>query len=102
MVRRPPRTPLVPYPTLFGPAPPTARSGCPPDGYARAPMREVVLTVRADGLEDVLDGLLPLLPQGVHEAPASGGTLVLAAYVPGSEEHTPELQSRQNPECRLL
>ena len=46
-------------------------------------MREVVLTVRADDLEEVLDRLLPLLPQGVHEAPAPGGAVALAAFGPG-------------------
>ena len=46
-------------------------------------MREVVLTVRADDLEEVLDRLLPLLPQGVHEAPAPGGAVALSAFGPG-------------------
>ncbi len=46
-------------------------------------MREVVLTVRADGLEEVLDRLLPLLPQGVHETPAPGDAIALAAFGPG-------------------
>lgn len=46
-------------------------------------MRQVVLTVRADALEDVLDGLLPLLPQGVHEAPAPDGAVLLRVYGPG-------------------
>ena len=46
-------------------------------------MREVVLTVRADDLEEVLDRLLPLLPQGVHETPAPGGAVALSAFGPG-------------------
>ena len=46
-------------------------------------MRHVALTVRADALEGVLDRLLPLLVQGVHEAPAPGGAVELAAYGPG-------------------
>jgi len=46
-------------------------------------MRQVALTVRADALEAVLDRLLPLLPQGVHEAPGPDGALRLAAYGPG-------------------
>ena len=46
-------------------------------------MREVVLTVRSDELEEVLDRLLPLLPQGVHETPAPGGAVTLAAFGPG-------------------
>jgi len=43
-------------------------------------MRQVALTIRADALEDVLDRLLPLLPQGVHEAPAAGGAIELTVY----------------------
>jgi ribosomal protein L11 methyltransferase len=46
-------------------------------------MRQVALTVRADALEAVLDRLLPLLPQGVHETPAAAGGVRLAAYGPG-------------------
>ena len=54
-------------------------------------MRHVALTIRADDLEDVLDRLLVLLPQGVHEAPAPGGALTLAAYGPGPP--LPELEA---------
>ncbi len=32
-------------------------------------MREVVLRVPADAVEDVLDRLLPLVPDGVREVP---------------------------------
>jgi len=46
-------------------------------------MRQVALTVRADALEEVLDRLLPLLPQGVHEAPPVGDAIELAVYGPG-------------------
>src|SRR5215213_9975098 len=46
-------------------------------------MRRVALTVRADALEEVLDRLLPLLPQGVHEAPAAGDAIELAVFGPG-------------------
>ena len=57
-------------------AAPMARCGC----RRIAPMREVVLTVRPDDVEEVLDRILPLLPQGVHETPAPGGTVALAAF----------------------
>ena len=43
-------------------------------------MRRLAFTIRADALETVLDGLLPLVPQGVHWAPAADGTLELAVY----------------------
>ena len=36
-------------------------------------MRRIALTVRADAVEDVLDRLLPLLPQGVHPADVDDG-----------------------------
>ena len=36
-------------------------------------MRRIALTVRADAVEDVLDRLLPLLPQGVHPADVEDG-----------------------------
>jgi ribosomal protein L11 methyltransferase len=45
-------------------------------------MRRIALTVRDDAVEDVLDVLLPLLPQGVHPAPAADGTVELAVYGP--------------------
>ena len=58
------------------------------DGALRLPARsalsgEVRLIVRSDELEEVLDRILPLLPQGVHEMPAHGGTVALAAFGPG-------------------
>ena len=42
-------------------------------------MRRIALTVRADAVEDVLDRLLPLLPQGVHPADVDDG-VELAIY----------------------
>ena len=51
-------------------------------------MRHVVLTIRADELEDVLDRLLPIAPQGVHELPAGEGRVELGVCGdgPGREE----------------
>jgi ribosomal protein L11 methyltransferase len=46
-------------------------------------MRQVSLTVRRDALEAVLDRLLPILPQGVHEWPPDGTAIELVAYGPG-------------------
>jgi len=43
-------------------------------------MRHVALTIRADAVEEVLDNLLPLLPQGVHEALRVGETVELDVY----------------------
>jgi ribosomal protein L11 methyltransferase len=42
-------------------------------------MRRIALTVRAEAVEEVLDGLLPLLPQGVHPTEVGEG-VELAAY----------------------
>jgi ribosomal protein L11 methyltransferase len=45
-------------------------------------MRRIGLTVRDDAVEEVLDVLLPLLPQGVHPTPAGDATVELAIYGP--------------------
>src|SRR3712207_7578119 len=76
MIRRPPRSTLFPYTTLFrsvsaaGGHGATTRAGCAP--------RTGTVTVRAFALT------------------------VLAFAAPRSEEHTSELQSRQYLVCRLL
>src|SRR5688572_31877331 len=73
MIRRPPRSTLFPYTTLFRSA-------------AHEPQ---VVEVGADGLEI-----------GFAAAPAQlGGALAVADR---SEEHTSELQSQSNLVCRLL
>jgi ribosomal protein L11 methyltransferase len=46
-------------------------------------MRQVSLTVRPEALEEVLDRLLPILPQGVHESPPDDDGIELVAYGPG-------------------
>src|SRR5436305_8971744 len=78
MIRRPPRSTLFPYTTLF-------RS------------RRAALTVAA--------GML-LLPGGLFSGTASAQSLVLPEAVEAtrsrSEEHTSELQSRPHLVCRLL
>ena len=43
-------------------------------------MRRVALTLRADAVEDVLDELLPLLPQGVYERAARRRRVEVAFY----------------------
>jgi ribosomal protein L11 methyltransferase len=42
-------------------------------------MRRIALTVRPEAVEEILDGLLPLLPQGVHPAELDDG-VELAIY----------------------
>jgi ribosomal protein L11 methyltransferase len=52
-------------------------------------MRRIALTVRDDAVEDVLDVLLPRLPQGVHPTPVDEDAVELAIFgddLPGEEE----------------
>src|SRR2546430_9817374 len=79
MIRRPPRSTLFPYTTLF-------RSRAPPRGRPGYPVRR-----------HPPDG--PQLPD-----PAAAGPLDLEQQLRDerSEEHTSELQSQSNLVCRLL
>src|SRR3712207_7002624 len=91
MIRRPPRSTLFPYTTLFRSR---VDGGGPPDR-------------RGAGLRQPEVADLPLLHQFGHGA---HGVLdrdrrihpVLVVEVDRSEEHTSELQSRQYLVCRLL
>src|SRR3712207_8201738 len=92
MIRRPPRSTLFPYTTLF-------RS----DGGGQRAGLGVVGALAGDAEP----GRQPLRGPGDHErlgcrrrsAPAAGGVRLRVAR---SEEHTSELQSRQYLVCRLL
>src|SRR3712207_6902790 len=91
MIRRPPRSTLFPYTTLF-------RSG--PDGRRfHAFMHDVGAEVAAvDALRSeraFLRALLDSLETGVVASDPDGRPM-------RSEEHTSELQSRQYLVCRLL
>src|SRR3712207_8616442 len=95
MIRRPPRSTLFPYTTLF-------RSDDEDDGERReqrspavAPS-EGVKTERDSGEREERDEDREAVPRpdlGEHDADQRPGR---------SEEHTSELQSRQNLVCRLL
>src|SRR2546422_1868642 len=79
MIRRPPRSTLFPYTTLF-------RSQCP-----------VVAGVYADGTQEAVEL--------ARDAKAEGAAAVLVfppTLIMRSEEHTSELQSRLHLVCRLL
>src|SRR3712207_7395881 len=89
MIRRPPRSTLFPYTTLFRsrglgrlPHPEGARRAC--EQHARASEDGRVAT-RARPCEEAAGSRLPLPQRGRR-----------------SEEHTSELQSRQYLVCRLL
>src|SRR3712207_7109387 len=90
MIRRPPRSTLFPYTTLFRSQErlgrDDARNGFVLDGFPRT-------IVQAGALDRMVDG--------------RGALVVLDIVVPEevlvrSEEHTSELQSRQYLVCRLL
>src|SRR3712207_7818917 len=83
MIRRPPRSTLFPYTTLF-------RSAVPP------------LRRRRGGAAGRLAALGAGRPALRARARMGGGPLHLAVDRPRSEEHTSELQSRQYLVCRLL
>src|SRR3712207_7403994 len=83
MIRRPPRSTLFPYTTLFrSPEPPRRHVDDPSEGGG---------VVRVVGQTQVGDGVAHLAP---------GEEVACAAH--RSEEHTSELQSRQYLVCRLL
>src|SRR3712207_8677272 len=97
MVRRTPRVPLFPYTTLFrslrsdghpGDDPPHAPPPRPPE--PQAPARTMTFQT---GCEHLLEALKGLADGERLDAPGPSGR---------SEEHTPELQSRQYIVCRLL
>src|SRR3712207_7741751 len=83
MIRRPPRSTLFPYTTLF---------------------RSDVLDVR--DLDDRADELLEVRDRQVRDVPARYDDVTYRGRLPEvldrSEEHTSELQSRQYLVCRLL
>src|SRR5690606_42039237 len=96
MLARPPRSPLFPYTTLFrsrvtGPVrswgaaqSSSARGGAPPSAARR----------RAHPAEPVGGGARRTVPPVAAHGSSGGGAR--------SEEHTSELQSRENLVCRLL
>src|SRR2546430_12232343 len=89
MIRRPPRSTLFPYTTLFRSE---GAVGFLPRAHVLAvPLPEVRRQRRHAAVEDVgiLEGLVAVVVLGVHAEDRS-------------EEHTSELQSQSNLVCRLL
>src|SRR3712207_7401789 len=89
MIRRPPRSTLFPYTTLFRSVPHLG------DHAARPCDRRV----QAGAKQRVPPGLEHLAPEVVG---LSGRDLAVEEQGRRSEEHTSELQSRQYLVCRLL
>src|SRR3712207_8288640 len=100
MIRRPPRSTLFPYTTLFRPRlstrPAAARAGH--DRLLDQHHRNAV----ANGVAPVARAAHQPLAFLGHAGLAHGAGEQLQEVVVRSEEHTSELQSRQYVVCRLL
>src|SRR3712207_8498678 len=91
MIRRPPRSTLFPYTTLFRSARPLGDGlGC---DEARGVRR---------GVDDLAAGVLMLPVAGVGDGENLSARALADQIHRRSEEHTSELQSRQYLVCRLL
>src|SRR3712207_8577814 len=93
MIRRPPRSTLFPYATLFRSAAQAAARDAGPRGEGPAPAR--ARRRPAHDARVAADGRRAGGAQVPAAPPATAGDL-------RSEEHTSELQSRQSLVCRLL
>src|SRR5256885_8823470 len=87
MIRRPPRSTLFPYTTLF-------RSW-------RHRNRRSVLALRRPGVDHPVHHRLPDL-RAMETAHKRPNYILIWVYLARSEEHTSELQSPCNLVCRLL
>src|SRR3712207_8496776 len=92
MIRRPPRSTLVPYTTLFRSSGGQAQRAAVARALVTRP--SVIFADEPTGSLDTLGGEV-LLEVLLRAARSTGATL-------RSEEHTSELQSRQYLVCRLL
>src|SRR3712207_9144569 len=102
MIRRPPRSTLFPYTTLFRS---TVNSAVYRIGAASFDKeRAALLAAKADGSEvrcpdeDATERMKAQIDAARYARDALGGEFVVVAR---SEEHTSELQSRQYLVCRL-
>src|SRR3712207_6931744 len=91
MIRRPPRSTLFPYTTLFR----SQGSRCHGAHHGIAPAKVTTAGAMSERSRDLLDTESPRCLVGAPAATTLGA-------VSRSEEHTSELQSRQYLVCRLL
>src|SRR2546430_11272597 len=98
MIRRPPRSTLFPYTTLFRSA-----QGIVTANEIHIPAGRTV-EVRLTSADVIHSFWVPELQSKRDLIPGHSNTLWLQADQPGirSEEHTSELQSQSNLVCRLL
>src|SRR2546430_12907570 len=96
MIRRPPRSTLFPYTTLFRSRPKALPAG----GTAHAQRRQPADVGHAGYLAEAYG------PRVAYNIPAESQRLIMDGLpdrpVRRSEEHTSELQSQSNLVCRLL
>src|SRR3712207_8563222 len=91
MIRRPPRSTLFPYTTLFR----SDRSRSPSTGRRKIRASAVRAAPRVIGTSERATGIRPV--------PRSHALIIASLHaLARSEEHTSELQSRQYLVCRLL
>src|SRR5690606_42039649 len=93
LLRRPPRSTLFPYTTLF-------RS--PEIGPVGIPTEYEPPAERNWAEEGYTGGYVPVTGEVTEVETPSGTTAAGSVAVERSEEHTSELQSRENLVCRLL
>src|SRR3712207_8684268 len=96
MIRRPPRSTLFPYTTLFR----SWRGRRSPDA-GRAPGDSRVSGIPAERMGAMSPTAFPR-PRGFSRRTLLAASAAGLALVARSEEHTSELQSRQYLVCRLL
>src|SRR3712207_8377652 len=92
MIRRPPRSTLFPYTTLFR----SSTSGADKDQAAQLIKFKIYLTLLLEGKDSRAQKMMEQF-QFTGDTPA-----LYYAQAARSEEHTSELQSRQYLVCRLL
>src|SRR3712207_7515799 len=102
MIRRPPRSTLFPYTTLFRSEGDDREGGEGGDeGDQRGEEEHVAVGVGGDDV--LLRQQLDAVGQWLHQPERAGARRAEPILHPGrSEEHTSELQSRQYLVCRLL
>src|SRR5690606_39998752 len=96
----PPTSTLFPYTTLFRSPPPRGRRSPRRAAWAQA---MPLMLARSDRMFDRMR--LPpktAVPATRMSAPAATASGAVLGSIPRSEEHTSELQSRENLVCRLL